>query len=54
MSEMTIIPDSYLEGNSKQWKTGKQYISILKLVRIAAKSMEKYTISTQNMVRGRY
>ena len=50
MSEMTIIPDLYLGGIVNDGKTGKHYISILKLVRIAAKSMVKYTISVKNVI----
>ena len=37
MSEMTIIPDLYLEGNSKQWKNWQAIYLDIKLVRIAAK-----------------
>lgn len=50
MSEMTIIPDLYLEGDSKRWKNWQAIYLDIKPVRIAAKSMVKYTALTQSVI----
>ena len=49
MSEMTIIPDLYLEGDSKQWKNWQAIYLDIKLVRIAAKNTVKYTTLVQSV-----
>ena len=50
MSDVTIIPDLYLEGDSKQWKNWQAIYLDIKTCEDCRKNTVKYTISTQNVI----
>ena len=49
MSEMTIIPDLYLEGNSKQWKNWQAIYLDIKTCEDCRKTTVKYTTVMQSV-----
>ena len=49
MSEMTIIPDLYLEGNSKQWKNWQAIYLDIKTCEDCRKNHGKYTTVMQSV-----
>ena len=49
MSEMTIIPDLYLEGNSKQWKNWQAIYLDIKTCQDCRKNHGKNTTVMQSV-----